>query len=71
MINLLVIKLGGVLFDSEEVLECLFMVLVIYCEKYECLLVIMYGGGCLVDDLMKKFVLLVVKKNGLCVMLVD
>lgn len=34
MMNLLIIKLGGVLLDSEEVLECLFSVLVNYCELY-------------------------------------
>lgn len=71
MMNLLIIKLGGVLLDSEEVLECLFSVLVNYCELYQCLLVIVYGGGCVVDELMKGLNLLVKKKNGLWVMFVD
>ncbi|CNH71594.1 TPA: acetylglutamate kinase [Yersinia enterocolitica] len=65
MINPLVIKLGGVLLDSEEALERLFTALVTYREKHERPLVIMHGGGCLVDDLMKKLALPVVKKNGL------
>ncbi|CQD96372.1 acetylglutamate kinase [Yersinia intermedia] len=63
--NPLVIKLGGVLLDSEEALERLFTALVTYREKHERTLVIMHGGGCLVDDLMKKLALPVVKKNGL------
>lgn len=65
MINPLVIKLGGVLLDSEEALERLFTALVTYREKHERPLVIMHGGGCLVDFLMKKLALPVVKKNGL------
>ncbi|ELI8045305.1 TPA: acetylglutamate kinase [Yersinia enterocolitica] len=65
MINPLVIKLGGVLLDSEEALERLFTALVTYREKHERPLVIMHGGGCLVDLLMKKLALPVVKKNGL------
>ncbi|MFA3780456.1 acetylglutamate kinase [Yersinia sp. 1652 StPb PI] len=65
MMNPLVIKLGGVLLDSEEALERLFTALVTYREKHERPLVIMHGGGCLVDDLMKKLALPVVKKNGL------
>lgn len=63
--NPLVIKLGGVLLDSEEALERLFTALVTYREKHERPLVIMHGGGCLVDELMKKLALPVVKKNGL------
>ena len=62
MINPLVIKLGGVLLDSEEALERLFTALVTYREKHERPLVIMHGGGCLVDDLMKKLALPLVNK---------
>ncbi|BFI68326.1 MULTISPECIES: acetylglutamate kinase [Yersinia pseudotuberculosis complex] len=65
MMNPLVIKLGGVLLDSEEALERLFTALVTYREKHERPLVIMHGGGCLVDELMKRLALPVVKKNGL------
>ncbi|EKN3347421.1 acetylglutamate kinase [Yersinia ruckeri] len=65
MMSPLVIKLGGVLLDSEEALERLFTALVTYREKHQRPLVIMHGGGCLVDDLMKKLALPVVKRNGL------
>jgi acetylglutamate kinase len=61
----LIIKLGGVLLDSEEALERLFMALVTYRQQYQRPLVIVHGGGCLVDELMKKLNLPVVKKNGL------
>lgn len=63
--NPLIIKLGGVLLDSEEALERLFTALVAYRQEHQRPLVIVHGGGCLVDDLMKKLALPVVKKNGL------
>ncbi|MEI7064381.1 acetylglutamate kinase [Dickeya chrysanthemi] len=63
--NPLIIKLGGVLLDSEEALERLFTALVAYRQQHQRPLVIVHGGGCLVDDLMKKLSLPVVKKNGL------
>ncbi|MFC0074377.1 acetylglutamate kinase [Samsonia erythrinae] len=63
--NPLIIKLGGVLLDSEEALERLFTALVTYRQAHQRPLVIVHGGGCLVDDLMKKLALPVVKKNGL------
>nr|WP_193555320.1 acetylglutamate kinase [Pectobacterium versatile] len=65
MMNPLIIKLGGVLLDSEEALERLFTALVAYRQEHQRPLVIVHGGGCLVDDLMKKLSLPVVKKNGL------
>ncbi|MEH2922734.1 acetylglutamate kinase [Samsonia erythrinae] len=65
MMNPLIIKLGGVLLDSEEALERLFTALVTYRQAHQRPLVIVHGGGCLVDDLMKKLALPVVKKNGL------
>lgn len=71
MMNLLIIKLGGVLLDSEEALERLFSVLVNYRELYQRSLVIVYGGGCVVDELMKGLNLSVKKKNGLRVTFVD
>lgn len=61
----LVIKLGGVLLDNEEALERLFMALVTYRKEYQRPLVIVHGGGCLVDELMKRLNLPVVKKAGL------
>jgi acetylglutamate kinase len=63
--NPLVIKLGGVLLDNEEALERLFMAVVAYRQEYHRPLVIVHGGGCLVDELMKKLNLPVVKKAGL------
>ena len=63
--NPLIIKLGGVLLDSEEALERLFTALVNYRETHQRPLVIVHGGGCVVDELMKKLNLPVTKKNGL------
>lgn len=65
MMNPLIIKLGGVLLDSEEALERLFTALVNYRKAHQRPLVIVHGGGCLVDDLMKQLNLPVKKKNGL------
>ncbi|WP_458693207.1 amino acid kinase family protein, partial [Escherichia coli] len=53
MMNPLIIKLGGVLLDSEEALERLFSALVNYRESHQRQLVIVHGGGCVVDELMK------------------
>lgn len=44
--NPLIIKLGGVLLDSEEALERLFSALVNYRESHQRPLVIVHGGGC-------------------------
>ncbi|MBJ3815235.1 acetylglutamate kinase [Shimwellia pseudoproteus] len=63
--NPLIIKLGGVLLDSEEALERLFTALVDYRQSHQRPLVIVHGGGCVVDELMKKLSLPVEKKNGL------
>lgn len=63
--NPLIIKLGGVLLDSEEALERLFNALVNYRESHQRPLVIVHGGGCVVDELMKGLNLPVKKKNGL------
>ena len=63
--NPLIIKLGGVLLDSEEALERLFTALVNYRESHQRPLIIVHGGGCVVDELMKQLNLPVNKKNGL------
>lgn len=63
--NPLIIKLGGVLLDSEEALERLFTALVNYREAHQRPLIIVHGGGCVVDELMKQLNLPVQKKNGL------
>lgn len=65
MTNPLIVKLGGVLLDSEEALEKLFSALVTWRESHQRPLLIVHGGGCLVDELMKKLSLPVSKKNGL------
>lgn len=65
MMDPLIIKLGGVLLDSAEALERLFTVLEIYHREQQRPLVIVHGGGCVVDELMKQLSLPVVKKNGL------
>ena len=65
MTNPLIIKLGGVLLDSEEALGRLFDALLAYRQSHQRPLVIVHGGGCLVDELMKKLALPVSKKNGL------
>ena len=51
MMNPLIIKLGGVLLDSEEALERLFSALVNYRESHQRPLVIVHGGGCVVLSL--------------------
>ncbi len=63
--NPLIIKLGGVLLDSEEALARLFAALLAYRQEYQRPLVIVHGGGYLVDDLMNRLNLPVVKKSGL------
>ncbi len=65
MIRPLVIKLGGVLLDTPAAMENLFLALADYLQQATRPLVIVHGGGCVVDDLMKKLGLPVQKKNGL------
>lgn len=65
MTNPLIIKLGGVLLDSEEALTQLFDALATYRDAHARPLLIVHGGGCLVDELMSKLALPVKKKNGL------
>lgn len=61
----LVIKLGGVLLDTPAAMENLFTALAEYQQNFERPLLIVHGGGCLVDDLMQRLKLPVQKKNGL------
>lgn len=63
--NPLVIKLGGVLLDTKDALDNLFMVIGDYKKRYQRPLVIVHGGGCVVDDLMKKLSLPVTRIDGL------
>lgn len=61
----LVIKLGGVLLDTPTAMENLFTALANYQKNFDRPFLIVHGGGCVVDDLMKRLSLPVQKKNGL------
>ncbi|WP_392562816.1 acetylglutamate kinase [Orbus sturtevantii] len=61
----LVIKLGGVLLDTKDALDKLFTIIKHYQKEYSRALVIVHGGGCVVDELMAKLALPVVRRNGL------
>lgn len=61
----LVIKLGGAALSSTDTLCKLFHAIKEYQRRAKRDLVIVHGGGYLVDDLMKKLQLETVKKNGL------
>ncbi|QIQ41668.1 MAG: acetylglutamate kinase [Buchnera aphidicola (Microlophium carnosum)] len=63
--NPLVIKLGGVLLESDNAMMRLFKSLVDYQKSYKRHVLVIHGGGRLIDDLMKKLSLPVKKKNGL------
>jgi len=65
MINPLVIKLGGVLLESDNAMVNFFEALVDYQKSYKRHMLIIHGGGRLIDNLMKKLSLPVIKKNGL------
>jgi len=61
----LVIKLGGAVLSNTSVLQQLFTTIQAYQNKSHRPLIIVHGGGYLVDDLMDKCHLKVVKKEGL------
>lgn len=61
----LVIKLGGALIESDSSLNALFDGLSLYRKQANRSLVLVHGGGCLVDDLLKGLGLKSQKKNGL------
>lgn len=61
----LVIKLGGVLLDTPAAMENLFTALADYQRNFDRPLLIVHGGGCVVDELMGRLHLPVKKKNGL------
>ncbi|MCW9709385.1 acetylglutamate kinase [Avibacterium sp. 21-586] len=61
----LVIKLGGVLLDTPQAMENLFTALANYQQNFDRPLLIVHGGGCVVDELMQRLALPVQKKNGL------
>lgn len=61
----LVIKLGGALIENDEALTALFATLKTFLDDQHRPLVLVHGGGCLVDDLLKGLGLKSTKKNGL------
>ncbi len=61
----LVIKLGGALIENDEALTALFATLKTFLDEQHRPLVLVHGGGCLVDDLLKGLGLTSTKKNGL------
>jgi acetylglutamate kinase len=61
----LVIKLGGAALSCSETLSKLFQAIQSYQQQAERAMVIVHGGGYLVDDLMSKLQLETVKKDGL------
>lgn len=61
----LVIKLGGALLDNPLAMDNLFTALVAYQQNAFRPLLIVHGGGCLVDELLQRLNLSVQKKNGL------
>ncbi|ANZ22298.1 acetylglutamate kinase [Buchnera aphidicola (Diuraphis noxia)] len=63
--NPLVIKLGGVLLESNKVMMRFFQSLVNCLKSYKRHVVIIHGGSYLIDNLMRKLHLQVRKKNGL------
>ncbi|MWN30955.1 acetylglutamate kinase [Gilliamella sp. Pra-s65] len=61
----LVIKLGGVLLDNKDALSKLFVVISEYKKNFQRSLIIVHGGGTVVDSLMDRLSLPVVRRNGL------
>ncbi|WP_086982006.1 acetylglutamate kinase [Vibrio aphrogenes] len=64
-INPLVIKLGGAVLSDTDTLALLFQTISHYQQQAQRAVVIVHGGGYLVDELMDKLQLETVKKNGL------
>lgn len=63
--NTLVLKIGGVLLDTPQAMDNLLTALATYRQQHSRPIVIVHGGGIVVDNLMKKLNLPVSKKNGL------
>ncbi|WP_343152827.1 acetylglutamate kinase [Buchnera aphidicola] len=61
----LVIKLGGLLLDSDAAMKRLFKIFVSYQNLYDRKIIIVHGGGGSIDNLMKKLSLPIKKKKGL------
>ena len=65
MNNILIIKLGGALIENDDALTALYTGIRNYLEKNRRPIVLVHGGGCLVDDLLSRLGLKSEKKNGL------
>ena len=63
--NILIIKLGGALIENDEALTALYKGLTDYLSDNKRPIVLVHGGGCLVDDLLKGLGLKSEKLNGL------
>ncbi|PXY93091.1 acetylglutamate kinase [Gilliamella apis] len=61
----LIIKFGGVLLDNKDALSNLFIVISEYKKNFKRPLIIVHGGGSVVDSLMDRLSLPVVRRNGL------
>ncbi|WP_107853021.1 acetylglutamate kinase [Oceanimonas marisflavi] len=61
----LVVKLGGTLLESDKALEALFATLKAFVNESNRQLVLVHGGGVLVDNQLKAMGLTSTKKNGL------
>ncbi|MDP5293340.1 acetylglutamate kinase [Oceanimonas sp. CHS3-5] len=61
----LVVKLGGTLLESDKALEALFSTLKAFVNESNRPLVLVHGGGVLVDNQLKAMGLTSTKKNGL------
>lgn len=65
MMNPLVIKVGGIILDNKQAVANLFAIISQFKAQQQRSLIIVHGGGCLVDDLMNRLALPVVRRNGL------
>jgi acetylglutamate kinase len=61
----LLIKLGGAVLENDQALENLFSALNLYLEKWSRPLILVHGGGVVVEDLLKKMNIKSEKKKGL------
>lgn len=63
--NVLIIKLGGALIENDDALSALYKGLTNYLQDNSRPIVLVHGGGCLVDDLLNGLGMKSEKKNGL------
>lgn len=61
----LLIKLGGAVLENEQALSNLFSALTAYLKKQQRPLLLVHGGGVIVEDVLKKMNIVSQKKDGL------